>query len=187
MDQPVLTDEQLAALRKQLAQLPPEKLEELKKQQIGIGGQCPFCLMVQGKIEIKKVYEDDFVLAILDINPATPGHTIVFPKKDYKSISQLSKTEAGHLFYTTIIIALKITKALGAQAFNLFIAEGSVAGQKFENDMLELTWTPHKATEEELVTIQNKILKEMGSAEPKVIEKKDEKEILDYKLEKRLP
>ena len=44
---------------------------------------CIFCEIVAGNIPGKKVYEDDEVLAILDISQTTKGHTLVMPKKHY--------------------------------------------------------------------------------------------------------
>ena len=48
---------------------------------------CIFCKIINGEIPSKRVYEDDKVIAILDVNPVVDGHTLVIPKKhikDYK-------------------------------------------------------------------------------------------------------
>ncbi len=45
---------------------------------------CTFCLIVSGKIPTNKVYEDENFLAFLDINPQSPGHVQVIPKKHYR-------------------------------------------------------------------------------------------------------
>jgi len=42
---------------------------------------CAFCRIVASKAPAEKVYEDDFFLAILDIRPRSPGHTLIIPKK----------------------------------------------------------------------------------------------------------
>ena len=44
---------------------------------------CIFCKIVEGKIPSAKVYEDDDVLAFLDISQTTEGHTLVIPKEHY--------------------------------------------------------------------------------------------------------
>jgi histidine triad (HIT) family protein len=41
---------------------------------------CVFCQIVQGKLTAHKIWEDERFLAILDINPNTPGHTLLLPK-----------------------------------------------------------------------------------------------------------
>ena len=47
---------------------------------------CVFCEIVKGNIPSRKVYEDDEILAILDIAQTTKGHTLVMPKKHYTDI-----------------------------------------------------------------------------------------------------
>lgn len=42
--------------------------------------KCVFCMIINGNIPAKKVYEDQLVLGILDINPASKGHVIMIPK-----------------------------------------------------------------------------------------------------------
>ncbi len=50
---------------------------------------CIFCQIVAGKIPCHQVYQDDQFLAFLDINPITPGHTLVIPKKHYRWVYDL--------------------------------------------------------------------------------------------------
>ncbi|MBQ8218954.1 MAG: HIT domain-containing protein [Bacilli bacterium] len=52
---------------------------------------CVFCNIINGDIPCKKVYEDEFLLALLDINPFMPGHTLIIPKEhtlDYDTIDE---------------------------------------------------------------------------------------------------
>ena len=48
---------------------------------------CVFCKIVSGEFSSHKIYEDEKVLAILDLSQATKGHTLVMPKKHYENIS----------------------------------------------------------------------------------------------------
>ena len=48
--------------------------------------ECIFCKIIEGKIPCNKVYEDEYVLAFLDINPIVNGHTLVIPKKHFVNI-----------------------------------------------------------------------------------------------------
>ncbi len=48
--------------------------------------ECIFCKIIEGKIPCNKVYEDEYVLAFLDINPIVNGHTLVIPKKHFVDI-----------------------------------------------------------------------------------------------------
>ena len=52
---------------------------------------CVFCDIVDGKIPCNKVYEDEFVLAFLSINPESPGHTLIVPKKHFNNIKDCPK------------------------------------------------------------------------------------------------
>lgn len=51
---------------------------------------CIFCKIVNGEIPSYKIYEDDLIMAFLDVNPSSPGHTLIIPKEhtlDFFSIS----------------------------------------------------------------------------------------------------
>lgn len=50
---------------------------------------CLFCNIINGNINSYKIYEDDLVLAFLDINPKTPGHTLIIPKKHFQDINDI--------------------------------------------------------------------------------------------------
>lgn len=69
---------------------------------------CIFCKIVKGKIPSVKVWEDDKHLAILDINPINPGHTVLIPKKHDDYLFDLEDGE-----YTELMLkAKKIAKML---------------------------------------------------------------------------
>ena len=61
---------------------------------------CVFCDIVAHKIPSKVVYEDDDVLAILDISQVTKGHTIVMPKKHVKNILETDEETAAAVMKT---------------------------------------------------------------------------------------
>ena len=52
-----------------------------------------FCKIVSGEIPCHKVYEDEDILAFLDINPISDGHTLVIPKKRFKDIHDLKNED----------------------------------------------------------------------------------------------
>ena len=74
---PEPTPEQIQEMQEKMKNMSPEELKELQKQ------QCIFCQIIDGKVNSKKVYEDDKCLAILDINPSNPGHVLLMPKEHY--------------------------------------------------------------------------------------------------------
>lgn len=59
---------------------------------------CLFCKIVNGEIPSNKIYEDDLVIAILDINPNGEGHTLVIPKKHYTDYKELPDELLLHVY-----------------------------------------------------------------------------------------
>ena len=70
---------------------------------------CIFCKIVKGEIPAYKVYEDENFLAFLDINPQSPGHTQVIPKKHYRWV--WDTPNVGEYFEVVKKIALAQQKA----------------------------------------------------------------------------
>lgn len=91
--------------------------------------ECIFCKIVHGEIPSYKIYEDDFVLAFLTINPSSPGHTLVIPKKHYNTILDLPKKELCEIIKTIQKIAKAILEAVETKAFNLVVNTGKDAEQ----------------------------------------------------------
>lgn len=69
---------------------------------------CVFCKIVSGDIPSYKVYEDDHVLAFLDLTQGTKGHTLVIPKHHVKNIYELDQSTATQVFTAVP----KVAKAL---------------------------------------------------------------------------
>ena len=58
---------------------------------------CIFCKIVNGEIPCLKLYEDDLVMALLDINPDSDGHTLIIPKKHYIDLSDIDINTLNHI------------------------------------------------------------------------------------------
>lgn len=69
---------------------------------------CVFCKIINGNIPSYKVYEDDIVLAFLDINPDSNGHTLIIPKKHFKDLVEIDNETLLHI----MDVARKIKKLL---------------------------------------------------------------------------
>ena len=89
---------------------------------------CIVCQIVGNKIPSKKVYEDELIMAVLDINGANPGHCFVMPKNHYPIIEQVPDIEIGRLFQVSNKLSSAIFESLGAQGTNIFVANGIPAG-----------------------------------------------------------
>ena len=90
---------------------------------------CVFCKIVQGQIPCDKVYEDDLVLAFLDIAPLTLGHTLIVPKEHHTSVTTLPPACSARLMEVAPRLGSALMRATEAGGFNLLLANGTVAGQ----------------------------------------------------------
>ncbi|MCH4168297.1 MAG: HIT family protein [Streptococcaceae bacterium] len=90
---------------------------------------CIFCKIVAGEIPSVKVYEDDAVLAFLDITQVTEGHTLVIPKKHSRNLLEMTADEAGELFSRIPKIASLIKENLGAEGMNIVNNNEAIAYQ----------------------------------------------------------
>lgn len=90
---------------------------------------CIFCEIAQGNIPSRKVYEDEDVLAFLDVNPVTYGHTLVIPKKHCGSYLEADAETIGKVFGVATALSNQLAKALGAEGMNLLSNAGEAAGQ----------------------------------------------------------
>ena len=124
---------------------------------------CVFCEIIKGNIPSKKVYEDDQILAILDISQTTKGHTLVMPKKHYENFLEMPSNEFGQLMSKVQEVAEKVTKALDAKGCNILINTNEVAGQSVmhthvhiiprydENDTISVKFSENKFDLDEIL------------------------------------
>ncbi|WP_121609677.1 HIT family protein [Mesobacillus foraminis] len=90
---------------------------------------CIFCKIVNGEIPAAKVYENEHVLAFLDISQVTKGHTLVIPKVHKENVYELTEEIAGNLFKEVPKIANAIKKAYDPIGLNTLNNNGEHAGQ----------------------------------------------------------
>lgn len=76
---------------------------------------CIFCKIIAGDIPSSKVYEDEEVLAFLDISQVTPGHTLVVPKKHARNLLEMDETATAQLFARVSKVAKKVEAATQAK------------------------------------------------------------------------
>lgn len=88
-----------------------------------------FTRIIAGEIPCHRVYEDDKVLAFLDIGPLSPGHTLVIPKEPAETLDQLSDDSAAALGRVLPRLSRAVLRATGAQDFNVLQNNGAAAHQ----------------------------------------------------------
>jgi histidine triad (HIT) family protein len=88
-----------------------------------------FAKILRGEIPCHRVYEDAAVLAFLDVNPLSRGHTLVIPKEPAETLDQLSDDAAAALGRVLPRIARAVLAVTGARAFNVLQNNGAGAHQ----------------------------------------------------------
>lgn len=90
---------------------------------------CIFCAIASGEIPSFKVYEDELVLAYLDINPFTKGHTLVIPKVHSTGLLDTSDETLAVIISRVKKVAAHLKAALPCDGFNILQNNGEAAGQ----------------------------------------------------------
>lgn len=90
---------------------------------------CIFCKIVAGAIPCHKLYEDDRVLAFLDIAPLGPGHCLIVPRKHYGRLEELDTESAEAVLRLVPSLARAALAATGLADWNLLQNNGEAAGQ----------------------------------------------------------
>lgn len=88
-----------------------------------------FTKIINGEIPCHRVYEDAHVLAFLDINPLSTGHTLVIPKEPAVQLDQLSDESSAAIGRALPRICRAVLKATGATAYNVLENNGTAAHQ----------------------------------------------------------
>ena len=88
-----------------------------------------FCKIVDGEIPCHKIYEDDDVLAFLDISQVTKGHALVIPKKHYDNFLSIPQEEMHKVMDVAQRIGQVAIKLLGARGVNILTNCYEAAGQ----------------------------------------------------------
>ena len=90
---------------------------------------CIFCKIISDELGSEKVYEDDFVLAFANINPVSPGHTLVVPKEHCENILDISTESLAKVIEVSKELAKKLKADFNASGINVLHAAGKDAQQ----------------------------------------------------------
>jgi len=91
---------------------------------------CIFCKIAIGKILAHKVYEDDLVMAFLDVAHFTKGHTLIIPKGHYADLLDTPDEIVAKMAVLAKDLAANYKPTLSADGFNVKSNSGEVAGQE---------------------------------------------------------
>ena len=113
-----------------------------------------FCKIVAGEIPAIKVFENDQVLAFMDIGPIVKGHVLVIPKTHHNPLSQTPDEVLAQVIAAVRRVAQAQQDGLGADGVNVHQSNGAAAGQvvphlhfhvipRFKHDGHHWNWTAH--------------------------------------------
>jgi len=130
----------------------PKKLDDESDQHLE---DCVFCRIAKGTQPASVVYDDDEVIAFLDIQPVNPGHTLIIPKKHAAYLSELDGETGGRMFKVAMRIGAALRRSgIKCDGVNLHLADGEAAFQdifhvhlhvipRFKGDGFGLRFGPH--------------------------------------------
>jgi len=101
---------------------------------------CIFCKIIQGGIPSHKVFEDDHTFAFMDINPLSDNHVLVIPKYHTEKLHELPPEEMASIGPALV----KISKAIGAENYNILQNNGSLAHQVVKHVHFHIIPKPNK-------------------------------------------
>jgi histidine triad (HIT) family protein len=115
--------------------------------------ECLFCKIVAGELPSTRVYEDERVVAILDIFPATRGHALVIPRAHAADIHELPGDDLAAAAAAAKHLAGRAMRGLRADGVTIMQSNGAAAWQtvfhyhvhvipRYEGDPLVLPWRP---------------------------------------------
>lgn len=111
---------------------------------------CIFCMIANHEINSSIIYEDEQVVAFLDLSQVTKGHTLVVPKKHYENVLECDPETLGHVIKVTQMLSKRIMERMNAKGVNILNNCNEVAGQSVmhmhfhiiprysENDAIEI-------------------------------------------------
>ena len=99
---------------------------------------CIFCKMVAGYVPVNKIYEDDVVLAFLDIGPVSDGHTLVIPKQHFEKAHECPPELLCQIASRLGKVAAAVIAGMNVDSYNILCNNGRSAGQLVEQSAVAL-------------------------------------------------
>lgn len=135
---------------------------------------CVFCKIVAGEIPAQRVFEDDAVLAFLDIGPLAEGHLLVIPKPHYVTLDEMSPDAVAAVTGRLPGLARAVLRVTGASGYNILQNNGRVSGQavfhvhfhiipRRENDGLGYRWNASQYPEGRAEALHRQLVEAMAS------------------------
>lgn len=131
---------------------------------------CIFCKIINGDIPSRRIYEDENFVVMMDVSPASKGHSLLLPKEHYANLFEMPDALLEELLKVAKKVAAQMKESLQADGINLLQNNGVAAGQtvfhyhmhlipRYEGEEPILTWEPKSYSAEEMDEIKSTILK----------------------------
>lgn len=100
---------------------------------------CVFCRIIAGELPASLLYEDDLVIAFLDLHQEEPpGHVLIVPRRHVPQLYDLSDNEAAALMRAAVRLGRAVQAAFQPDGLNLWQSNGAAAGQEIDHFHLHL-------------------------------------------------
>jgi histidine triad (HIT) family protein len=99
---------------------------------------CIFCKIIRGEIPSARILENETVLAFLDINPVSKGHTLVIPKDHYATFPEMPTEVVAALGQALQKIGEAVKSQLNSAGFNILLNNDRAAGQLIDHSHFHL-------------------------------------------------
>ena len=137
---------------------------------------CVFCRIVAGQIPSTRVYEDEHVLAFLDIGHVNPGHVLVAVKGHAENLYAIEEAQAAAVARASVRVARAIAEAFAPAGLSVYQANGRAAGQtvfhyhvhlvpRHDDDGMQLTWPVKNPPREKLEEYAARIRERLRAAD----------------------
>ncbi len=161
---------------------------------------CTICKMAKNEVKVKKIYEDNSIIAVLPEDATVLGHIRVFPKAHKETLEDLDSDVMTQMFFCANYAATAVFEGLGAEGTNILIRNGEVADQKESHvcidilprkseDGLNFQWEPTQLSPEDMDNVKDQIKDHtafIGKQKPEQ-PKKEESENISKEVSKELP
>ncbi|MCU0615986.1 MAG: HIT family protein [Gemmatimonadaceae bacterium] len=96
---------------------------------LAAGHHCIFCDLIKGAAEVSMCYEDQQVIAFMDIQPVNQGHVLVVPREHYETLRDIPRDVGQHMYDVATRLIPVIQEVSGAEDMNIVVNSGAAAGQ----------------------------------------------------------
>jgi len=129
---------------------------------------CKFCKIIAAELPAAVVYEDQFALGFLDVNPLAEGHLLLIPREHFARLGDMPPTKCSPLASVLPVLSRALIQVTGAEGINVLVNDGAVAGQvvshahfhlipRRQGDGLGFRWMPGKYPEGRAAELAGKL------------------------------